>query len=170
MENQFIYFADKEIEKHIGKLKKNTIYPFVSNGKWAMHDLLIFMLKKTGKAEVFVSTFSISEIALRAINNAVKNGVINSLQCLFDYSIKKNKLNLIYFAKQITSEIYLNANHSKIILIKNKNWKITIIGTANMTTNPKIEAGVIFTEVNIFNEYEKLMKEIITKSRKYDIE
>ena len=168
MNSRFIYFADKEIGESIGKLKKDTIYPFWSNGRWAMHDLLSWLLKQTGPASVQLSTFSISEVALRTIAHLIETGVIEWLECLFDYTIQRNKLQLLFFASQLTTNIYIAPNHSKVILIENDDWKVAVIGSANMTPNPRKEAGVIITDAESFEKMQNKFHDIITESKKIE--
>ena len=153
MEKQFIFFEHKELEKDIGEIKPDLVKPFWSNGKWSMHDLLLYLVKLSGPAKVWLSTFSISEIAIRAFSHALETGLITELHCLFDYTVKTHKLSLLYFAGNIVSDIRLVPNHSKVILIENNDWKITVISSANMSPNPRIEAGVIIVDDNIYNDF-----------------
>jgi len=120
-----------------------------------MYELLTFLLNITGPAKVYLSTFSISEASIRALNNAMDQGQITELYCLFDYTIKKNKLQLLVFASNVANDIRLTPNHSKIILIENSTWKLTVVGSANMTPNPRKEAGVILTDDSIFFHYKE---------------
>ncbi len=155
MDSEFIYFADKLLEKDIGIIKQDQIKPYWSDGRWSMHDLLMFLLKLTGGAKVYLSTFSISEAAIRSFNHAIKTGLITELNCLFDYTVKRHKLQLLYFASNVANDIRLAPNHSKLILIENKDWTISVVGSANMTPNPRKEAGVILTDRNTFLHYKK---------------
>lgn len=155
MITDFIHFASKELEKDIGDIKPDQVKPFWSEGKWSMHELIFYLLDITGPAKVWLSTFSISEIAVRAFSLAIENGYITELYCLFDYTIKRHKLNLLYFAKNIINDIKLSANHSKLFLIENNHWNISVVGSANMTPNPRKEAGAIFTDINTFVSFKR---------------
>ena len=170
MNSQFIFFADKEIGEQIGPLKQEMIYPFWSNGRWAMHDMLSWLLKQTGPAEVQLSTFSISEVALRSLAHEIEIGMIEKLECLFDYTIQQNKLQLLFFASQLITNIRITPNHSKIILIENEFWKIVVIGSANMTPNPRKEAGVIITDKEVFKKMQKQFEIIMQESKQIDYE
>ena len=76
MNTEFVYFSDKLLEKEIGTISQNMVKPFWSEGKWNMHDLLTFLLKVTGPAKVWLSTFSISEASVRTLNPLI-DGVHN---------------------------------------------------------------------------------------------
>ncbi len=168
MDSKFIYFADEDISKELKELEHNKIYPFISNGRWAMHDLLIYLLSLTGPATVKFSTFSIFEPAIRAISNAVEEGKITEITALFDYTVKTNKLDVLYFADNVIKNIYLLPNHSKIILINNSDWLITVIGSANMSPNPRREAGVIFTDTENYVQFGSRFNKFIKEARKYE--
>jgi len=165
MKSEFIYFADKEIEKYIPELKTKMVYPFWSNGRWTLHDLLSYILNKTGPAKVNLSTFSISEVALRSLYNEINQGNIKELNCLFDYTIQKTKLDILYFIFNFAKEIKLAKNHAKLILIENKKWNISIVGSANLSPNPRYETGVILTDPLIYNKYLKFFMATMEESK-----
>ncbi len=169
MNTEFVYFSDKLLSKDIGTISQNMVKPFWSEGKWNMHDLLTFLLKTTGPAKVWLSTFSISEASIRAFNNAMDEGLITELNCLFDYTIKKNKLQLLVFASNVASDIRLTPNHSKIILIENDNWNLTVVGSANMTPNPRKEAGVILTDRNSYLHFKERLVQAMLDGVEIDI-
>jgi hypothetical protein len=127
--------------------------PFFSEGLWSMHDLMLYLLEITGPAKIWMSTFSISEAAVRAMHLAIEKGFITEIHCLFDHTIRKHKLQLLFFASNTVNYISISANHSKLILIENDSWKISVVGSANMTPNPRKEAGVIFSVPDIYDQY-----------------
>lgn len=153
MAEDFIYFSGHDLREDIGEIRQDKIKPFFSEGLWSMHDLLLYLLHITGKAEIWLSTFSISEAAIRALFTAGENGLIDRIHCLFDHTIPKNKLSLLFFAHNVVTDIAISANHSKIILLENDTWKVTVVSSANMTPNPRKEAGVLFTVPDVFDLY-----------------
>lgn len=161
MPEEFIYFAGPDLRQEIGQITPDQVRPFFSEGRWSMHDLMLYLLEITGPAKVFLSTFSISEAAIRALLMATEKGMITEIHCLFDHTIKKHKLNLLFFAWNVAGDVTLTANHSKIILIQNDQWKVSVIGSANMTPNPRKEAGVIFTTVSAFDHYKYYLEKSI---------
>jgi len=149
----FIYFGHKKLVEDIGTILPDAAYPYFSEGLWSHHELFLYLLGITGPAEVWISTFSISEISIRSFASAIEENLITKMHCIFDHTVKKNKMELLYFANNIVLDAYLVANHAKLILIKNDKWQISVIGSANMTPNPRKEVGVIFTIPSIFEKY-----------------
>jgi len=129
----------------IREIRQNETIPFTSEGEFSMHELLEYLLLKTGPAKVRITSFSITEAAVRSFLHLMETGVILSLECLFDLSVKRHKLGLLNFANNIATSIALTKCHAKLILIENSDWKISVAGSANFQVNDKIEAGVIST-------------------------
>jgi hypothetical protein len=137
----------------IQEIKQNVTFPFASEGTFSMHELLEFLLTKTGPASVRITSFSITEAAVRSFLNLMEAGVILRLECLFDISVKRHKLGLLYFVNNVASSIALAKCHAKLILIENDKWRISVIGSANFQVNDKIEAGVISTQPGFLKFY-----------------
>lgn len=138
----------------LANLKINSVYPFVSEAEFSMHDVFEELLKITGRAEVKVSSFSISETALRCFYRLFQEGVITEMQCLLGISVKRHKLGLLFFANNTGIEVSLVKNHAKLIFIKNENWSIVIVGSANLQENDKNETGIICTGYDIYQFFE----------------
>lgn len=153
MIEDLIYFSRKDIQHDIGTIKAGMIKPFFSKGKWSAHELLIFLLSITGPAHVFISTFSIGEASVRAFLQAYENNHILSLKILIDYTAKSHRPELLNFAENVGAKIRISNNHSKLILIENQHWNISVVGSGNMTPNPRYEAGVIFTQAKTYVEF-----------------
>ncbi len=127
------------------KIRDNEIIPFFSSGSWSLHDLITHCLSYTGKATIKIASFSLSEAALRSFISNKEDNLIHSLYLLFDYTIPKRKFDLMLFAHEVFSEVRLAANHSKIILISGDHNNLAILTSQNLTPNPRIECGAIFT-------------------------
>lgn len=136
-------------------LKPNCIVPFFSDGNWNLYQLLSHCLSFTGKASVKMSSFSLSENAIRSFINDKQSGRIDCISMLFDISIPKRKFDLMLFAHEVVSEIRLAPNHSKVVIIEGEHLNATIITSHNLTPNPRIEAGCIFTTHKHFNFYNR---------------
>jgi hypothetical protein len=135
------------------RIEQNTTFPFASEGEFSMHELMEFLVLKTGPAKMRITSFSITEAAVRSFLHLMETGVILRLECLFDLSVKRHKLGLLYFVNNVASSIALAKCHAKLILIENREWKISVIGSANFQVNDKIEAGVISTRPEFLEFY-----------------
>jgi len=146
--------ANQKLTEVFGTIAQDQIIPYVSLGDWSTHDLLFFLFEQTGPARVWFTTWAISEYAIRQLYQFVEHGMILQLKGIFDYRNGVRKPAELQFLQQITTEIKPAKCHAKVTVIENDKWGISIVGSANFTRNPRIEAGVLFTCRNVA-EFEK---------------
>jgi hypothetical protein len=127
--------------------------PFYSDSEFSTHQLIETLLEQSGIAKVRISSFSISEVALRSFARLYDDGLISELQCLLDFTVKRHRLGLLFFASNFITEIGLLKNHSKIILIENDTCKWVVLSSGNLNLNDKIEAGFISRDPYFFDFY-----------------
>lgn len=141
------------------------IEPLLHKGEWAVHEVLPFLLNKITPSEVKIATFSISEDSLRPLFFLVESGSITQLTLLLDSTVKRHKLDMLLFALNITPNIRIDANHAKILLVRNETHSFGIVGSANLNQPKRIEAGFYFTagkHFDFFNsEFDKFFNEAI---------
>lgn len=141
---------------------QNRWQPFFINGTFSLHELVQHFVNQIEPCNIYISSFSLSEESVRSLFNLCESGKIKSLKLLLDERVKKDKLGMLLFASEITPEIYIAKNHSKVVVIKNEKWSLTILGSANFTVNTRYESGVICSIENIADEFiielEKAMK------------
>jgi len=127
--------------------------PYFSDGEFSMHQLIEHLLEQTGPAKVVLSSFSITEVAIRTFQRLMESRTIQSMACLFDFTVRRHKLGLLFFASSVISRIAITKCHAKIVLIYNGKHYITVVSSANLNINDKIEAGVISADSKIFDFY-----------------
>lgn len=141
------------------------IEPFFHKGDWAIHDVLPSLLSTITNADIYISTFSVSEDSLRPLFFLQEEKRIRSLNLLLDMTVKRHKLELLLFAANITPLIHINSVHAKVLLVENEQYRFGIVGSANMNVNARYEAGFYFTSKTHFdffkNEYTKACAESI---------
>jgi hypothetical protein len=132
----------------------------VHKGKWAVHELLPILLGETGKAEVRIATFNISEDSLRQLFFLLESGKMSALKLLLDMNVKRHKIELLLFAASITPHIRLSCTHMKVMLAANERCHAGIVGSANLNNNPRYEAGVAFTGGKLYDFFVQAFDEI----------
>lgn len=146
--------------------------PWLSKGDFSLHELIENVIKHFDQpADITITSFSITENAVRSFLSLKDKGLIRSLRCVFDMNVKRHKLSLLFFGLNVVDEIFLTKNHSKIVLIKYPyQVPIIIIGSANLNINDKIEAGIITNYPDISIALSLQIEGIITESMKVDID
>ena len=136
-----------KIKDTIGVVSPGQSLHYVSMGDWSTHDLLFHFLSQTGPADVYFTTWAISEFAIRQLYAFVSSGLITKLSGIFDYRNGIHKPAELQFLKQITTNIKAAKCHAKVTVIQNESWGISIVTSANYTRNPRIESGVICNDL-----------------------
>lgn len=119
-----------------------TIY-WVSNNDWSMHELLLAILNITGEAEVYISSYAMSETPARILAQLKSSGMITKLHSVLDNRIDVRTAGSYQLIKSISDEIVLVDTHAKVTVVENASWKVAVIGSANYTENKRYEAGVL---------------------------
>lgn len=151
-------------------LEPNTLKPFIHKREWAIHDVLPILLSDYGKANVKIITYSISEDSLRTLFLECDAGNVGNLSLLLDHSVRKNKLDLLLFARNFTSEIRLSDVHAKVFLVENERLKFGIAGSANLNKNRRIESGFYFTSGEVFDYFSEQFDYYFESAVKYEFE
>lgn len=135
--------SPEKLKKLLMALQEHTIIDFVSDGDFSMHDLVMQLLKTYHPAELFISTYAIRELPVRQLIMAQERKEILCVKMLLDYRAKVRTPEVFQMANMNMNSIYLTSVHAKVTVIRSAAGCITIVGSQNWTTNPKIEAGVI---------------------------
>ena len=135
--------ANEKLHQVFGKVVENQSVHYASLGDWSTHDLLFFLLEQTGPARVYFTTWAISEYAIRQLYQFIEQGLILELKGIFDYRNGIRKPAELQFLQKITTDIKAAKCHAKVTVIENDHWGISVVGSANYTRNPRIEAGVL---------------------------
>lgn len=135
-----------QLKQTIGELRQDQVVQFCTGGRWSMHQLLNYTLLHTGPAKVWMTTWTITEEPMRALLSMIKEGLITELNAVLDYRIEKRKPEAFQLASNLISRIKLTKCHAKVLVVKNEDWNVSVVTTANFSKNPRIEAGVIFTD------------------------
>ena len=148
--NEFADDKTKTLIKSIGQLQKGKTTHYYSYGNFNLVRLLIHLLKQTGPANVFMTSYSFSQTSIEQLLNHRQKGNILSFRVIVDNRVKT--MSPIPFQMLSTAFDYrCSSIHAKVALIWNDNWNISVVTSQNATDNPKLERGTIFTDIETFN-------------------
>jgi hypothetical protein len=146
------------------------VLPYYSEGEFSMHELIEHVLLHYNEAAlVRISSFSITENAVRTFMRLKEQNIIADLTLLLDNNVQRHKLMMLFFGLNVANEIRLTKNHSKIVLIHYMNRLITIVSSANLNINDKIEAGVITNSIPMWDYFSGKLQNSWDKAQKIDI-
>ena len=160
--------SSETLERLFPSLKPNCTTHFVCPGKWAMHELLLHLLELTGPGRVFFTTWGISEHPVRLLIDAMAQGKILELHAILDARVKMRTPQVFHLANEQFSHVRLYDCHAKVVVIENETWSLAVVGSSNMTNNPRIEAGTLCTVPSIAQFHKNWILEVIEKSHPFE--
>ena len=153
----FIADVEKALTRSIGQLENGREHHFYSWGNFNLVRLISYLIKQTGPAHVFMTSYSFSQKSIEQLQHKISKGEILSFRIILDNRVRV--MSPKPFQMIATSFNYRCISvHAKVALIWNAQWKITIVTSQNATDNPKLERGTIFTDPEIFNFDLKVLK------------
>lgn len=125
-------------------------------------DILEWVLQQVGTAEVWQTSFSISEEFLRRLYFITRNGSASAIHLVLDFKATNKTLSLWTFIEQVISTTHLADNHSKVLLIHSqKGDKVTVITSQNLTRGNRNESYIVTTMPDVFDKFLKEIKYLI---------
>ena len=126
--------------------------------------LLAWILQQTGRADVYVSTFSTSEAFLNGFYNLRKKQLIDHSVLLADLKASRKTVKLYRLMQQCFDSVYLGMNHSKIVLVQNDNHLVSVISSQNQTYGDRAECTMVTTDQEAFYNLYSGLKDIVNKN------
>ena len=141
---------DQNLIKSIGELVQGKTTHYYSWGNFNLVRVILSILKQTGPANVFMTSYSFSQKSIESLNLHIRKGNILSFRVIVDNRVKS--MSPLPFQMIMDSFDYRCCSiHAKIALIWNDHWSVTILTSQNATDNPKMERGAIYTTKDVFD-------------------
>lgn len=154
------YINPNELNELDKLIEQDAAIEFVTHGSWSSHQLFEKIINIIGPAHIHIATWAISQKPLEKLEKLKREGKILSLIGFLERKIPTHNAKTFGYAQVIFDDIYLTANHAKIILFENDNWYISVVYTANWTINRRTEAGTIMCKKESVEFHKKWMDEL----------
>ena len=113
---------------------------------------MLYLLKQTCPAHIFISSYSISEESLSTLLRYRDKGNILSIHFLIDNRVRSISPKPFDFLVTSFSDCCrCCALHAKVALVYNDSFRLSVVGSQNATHNPKLERGIIHTNRDVFD-------------------
>ena len=107
---------------------------FYSSGAFNLIQLIFYILKQTGPAHLFLTTYSISMDSINALHRKVETDELLSVRFLIDNRVRSiSPKPFDYLATTFPDCYRCPALHAKVALLYNEDWNITVVGSQNAT-------------------------------------
>ena len=161
-----------DITQILRPLKVTPFQAYLSNAV-QVADILEWILSQVGIAEVWQTSFSISEEFLRrlffitqptkSLGSAKNDKRISKFHLVLDHKATNKTLKLWAFITQVIERTYLADNHSKILLVKSEAGDtVSVITSQNLTRGNRHESAFISTDKAIFDRLHEQVNDLIT--------
>jgi hypothetical protein len=160
----------QKIEDLFPDLEPGTNIHFVSEVDWSNHELIAHLLTITGPANIWFTTFALSEAAARILLKLKQNNQILEMTALVDFRAQNRHPEAYHLAKSLMANIRQYPNHSKVTVIENNDWQIVINSSANFTNNMRIESGIICVNTGATTFYKNWINNLIIHGELFEDE
>jgi hypothetical protein len=141
---------------------------FVSAGSLSLHQLIEHLINKhSGKADLYLSTWAIKEAASRSLHRLCEQKKIDRLYGVFNYRIKTLDGKSFQLIEKKFTQYALTKNHAKVIVIDFIIAQYTIVCSANLSNNPRIEVGYISTDEVVAQFHKNWMQNVLSGKKVY---
>ena len=156
-----------EHTSQLGTIEQGIDKHFYSNGAFNLVQLMLYVLKQTGPAHVFLSTYSIAEDSISTLRRYVDDGTILSIRFLIDNRVRSiSPKPFAHLMASFPDAYRCTSLHANVALISNDDWHVSIVGSQNATHNPKLERGIIHTSEDIWRFDNHIMYDQFDKGAK----
>lgn len=126
--------------------------------------LLRWILKQTGRADVYVSTFSTSDAFLCGFLRLRRRKLIANATLVADLKAARKTVQLYRLMQSCFDHVHLAQNHSKIMLVKNESHQVAVISSQNQTYGDRAECTMITTDLKAYYSLLAGLRGIVDKS------
>lgn len=135
----------------LGVITNGNTKHFYTRGAFDLVDLVVFVLKQTGPAHVFVSSYGIASDTIHTMKKCIDTGKMLSIRFLLDNRVRSiSPKPFDTLVRTFPGDYKLNSIHAKCALVWNNDWHISIVGSQNATHNPKLERDTIYTDARVW--------------------
>lgn len=121
----------------------------ITDGHWSLHEMVGYLLRLTGPAEAWLTTWGISTEPLQAILDMVRSGMITQLHLVLDHRVAQQARQAYQLLAGMSTDervrIALTKCHAKLLVLHNSTHQLRCATSANLTNNPRIEHYTIST-------------------------
>lgn len=153
----------KDINTLLKPLVEKKVQAYFGQGLHTL-GLLHWILGQTGRASVFVSSYSTSEPFLNGFYLLRKKGKIERSMLMLDHRAARKTVQLEQLMSGAFDNVFLGQNHSKVLLIHNKDWQVSVVTSQNQTYGDRAESTIIITDKDVYTQLLREVEETIVRS------
>lgn len=142
----------------VANLESNLTLHLWSKRRWSMFQLLEILLEQTGKADVWLTSWTVTEEPIRRIAQLKAAGTIREFNALFDTRASVNNPNGVQMARKTANRIAFVPIHAKCMVLMGERSCVSVSTSANLTRNKRIEKYVLSTHEEVAHGDRKVIE------------
>ena len=150
----------KQIQQVLKPLQQSSSQVFLGQGLHTL-GLLGWILEQTGAAHIAVTTFSTSDAFLSGVINLRKRGLVDSSVLVADIKASSKTLKLSRLMTEAFDSVRLTLNHSKVMLVANNEWLVSVITSQNQTYGDRAECTFITTDRDVYLNLNNMLNNLL---------
>lgn len=119
----------------------------ISAGLWNNFDLLHHLAAFYPGADLWLATWGISEPGARGVHRMLDDGLIRSVRAVVDTHSATYNSEAMAYLSGLCVKLGTFPCHAKVYVLRTASRGMSVVCSQNLTTNPRIEAGVICDSV-----------------------
>ena len=140
-------------------LSPEYIGAYLDNGI-QLYDIIEWILKYSGPANVVVLTFSLSEEFIRKVYQLKQSGQIKDITVILDFKAIQKTEKLIRLAGNVFDRLIYAKTHAKIVLVNGDPIRVCVSGSQNATRGNREESGIITTNLVTYEKFKSQIERI----------
>ena len=157
-----------QIQQVLKPLRQSSSQVFLGQGLHTL-GLLGWILEQTGAAHIAVTTFSTSDAFLCGVINLRKRGLINSSVLVADIKASSKTLKLSRLMTEAFDAVKLTLNHSKVMLVANSEWLVSVITSQNQTYGDRAECTFISLDRDVYLDIHNMLNNLLDDKKTISI-
>ena len=158
----------KQIQQVLKPLQQSSSQVFLGQGLHTL-GLLGWILEQTGAAHIAVTTFSTSDAFLCGVINLRKRGLVDSSVLVADIKASSKTLKLKRLMTEAFDDVRLTLNHSKIMLVSNAEWLVSVITSQNQTYGDRAECTFISLDRDVYLDIHYMLNNLLDDKKTISI-
>lgn len=99
---------------------------------------------------MYVTTLSTSDAFLSGFYRLRMKGLVGRSSLTVDLKASRKTVKLYRLMRSCFDEVHLCMNHSKIVLVQNGAWTVSVISSQNQTYGDRAECTLVTTDPEVF--------------------
>ncbi len=127
----------------IPAVSPGSCWHVVGAGRWSNFDLVAHLATLAAPAELWISTWGISDPGVRAVERMLSDGHVTEVHAVLDGHTAVQHSGATAFLRDLSKRLGVLPCHAKAYILRGPRLNISVITSANLTNNPYLEAGTI---------------------------